>query len=299
MVSDLVQRVVGDHAVVAPLMGPGVDPHLYKPTRNDMRRLLDADLVIYNGLHLEGRMQETFTQLQRSGKRVAAVSDGLDRMQLRTPPEFSGNYDPHVWMDVALWSECVQHVAGVLSDVDPAHAAEFRQRADRYCAELQELDAYVQRVTASIPESQRVLVTAHDAFGYFARRYGLEVRSIQGVTTESEAGVGDVNALVDFLVARQLPAIFVETSVSQKQVTAVLEGARARGAHVRIGGELFSDALGAADTYEGTYVGMIDSNATHIAAALGGDAPERGLRGRLSAPAVAVKAATASESGVR
>ncbi|MDZ4689492.1 MAG: zinc ABC transporter substrate-binding protein [Planctomycetaceae bacterium] len=282
MVTDIVREIAGPRADVVALMGAGVDPHLYKPTRNDMKRLLDADAVFYSGLVLEGRMTDTFTQLAGQGKKVVPVTAGLDESRLREPPEFSGHYDPHVWMDVMLWSDCVRSVGDELAKFDAAHADEFRLRTDAYCARLTELDAYVEKVIASIPESQRVLVTAHDAFGYFGQRYKLEVRSVQGVTTESEAGVQDVNRLVDFLVERKLPAIFVESSVNSKNITAVIEGCQSRGVTVKIGAELYSDALGEAGTYEGTYLGMIDANATRIARALGGDAPESGWQGKLT-----------------
>jgi manganese/zinc/iron transport system substrate-binding protein len=281
MVTDAVRAVVGDLAEVVPLMGPGVDPHLYKPTRGDVKRLLDADVVIYSGLMLEGRMSETFVQVQRPGKPVFAVTDGLDRARLREPPEFAGHYDPHVWMDVSLWSECVEYVAGRLAEFDPPQAEAYAANAARYRESLSGLNDYVRRVIQSIPAELRVLVTAHDAFGYFSQAYGMEVRSVQGVTTESEAGVQDVNSLVEFLVSRKIPAIFVESSVNSKHIEAVVEGCRARGAAVRIGGELYSDALGPAGTYAGTYVGMIDANATRIARALGGDAPAGGYQGQL------------------
>jgi manganese/zinc/iron transport system substrate-binding protein len=281
MVTDIVREVAGPRAEVTALMGAGVDPHLYKPTRNDMKRLLEADAVFYSGLVLEGRMTDTFTQLANQGKRVMPVTAGLDETKLREPPEFAGHYDPHVWMDVPLWSGCVATVADELAKLDPTHADEFRQRAVAYRARLAELDEYVAKVINSIPESQRVLVTAHDAFGYFGQRYGLEVRSVQGVTTESEAGVQDVNRLVDFLVERKLPAIFVESSVNSKNIRAVIEGCAAQGVTVAVGAELYSDALGEAGTYEGTYIGMIDANATRIARALGGNPSAGGWQGKL------------------
>jgi manganese/zinc/iron transport system substrate-binding protein len=281
MVTDIVRAVAGEHAEITSLMGPGVDPHLYKPTRGDVKRLLDADVVIYSGLMLEGRMSETFEQVARPGKPVFAVTDGLDRSRLREPPEFAGHYDPHVWMDVAMWSECVEYIAQQLAKFDPSHAESYTANAQQYRQSLAGLDDYVHRVIESIPADKRVLVTAHDAFGYFSRAYGIEVKSVQGVTTESEAGVQDVNHLVDFLVHRQIPALFVETSVNSKNIEAVLEGCRARGTHIRIGGELFSDAMGPADDYTGTYIGMLDANATRIARALGGDVPEGGYQGKL------------------
>jgi len=221
-------------------------------------------------------------QVDRANRPAVAVTSGLDKKYLRSPPEFEGHFDPHVWMDVAAWSQCVEVIVETLSKADVSHADEFQQNAKTYQNELSKLDDYVRHVIESIPAPQRVLVTAHDAFGYFGRSYGIEVRSVQGVTTESEAGVHDVNRLVDFLVERKVPAIFVESSVNEKNIRAVIEGTTARSVPIRVGAELFSDAMGAEGTYEGTYVGMIDHNATKIARALGGTAPEKGMNGRLA-----------------
>jgi len=285
MVTDIVREVAGEHAEVIGLMGQGVDPHLYKPTRNDVKELMGADVVFYSGLMLEGRMGDAFAKTARSGKPVYAVTEGIDESYLREPPEFEGHYDPHVWMDVAAWSRCVEFVAKSLGEFDPQHAADYQGNSDRYRARLAELDAYVRRVIATVPEDQRVLVTAHDAFGYFSRAYNIPVRSVQGITTESEAGVDDINGLVDFLVERKVKAIFVESSVSSRNLQAVVEGTARKGWKVVIGGELFSDAMGRPGSYEGTYVGMMDHNATTIARALGGEAPEKGLFGKLGSDA--------------
>ncbi|NUQ64758.1 MAG: zinc ABC transporter substrate-binding protein [Pirellulales bacterium] len=281
MVTDIVRIVAGDNAKVTGLMGEGVDPHLYKPTRNDVRRLMDADIVFYSGLMLEGRMSETFTQIARTNKPVYAVTAGIDKSSLLQPAGAQGHWDPHVWMDVSAWSECVGFVAERLAEFDPPHADAYRQNAAAYRAELEKLDGYVRRVIAGIPEQQRVLITAHDAFEYFSRAYSIPVRSIQGISTESEAGVNDINRLVDFIVERKIKAIFVESSVSQQNIRAVVEGAAQKGWEVAIGGQLFSDAMGRAGTYEGTYIGMIDHNATTIARSLGGEAPEKGFLGKL------------------
>ncbi len=283
MVKDIVQNVAGDKARVIGLMGEGVDPHLYKPTRDDVAKLLQADVVFYSGLMLEGRMTDTLLKIARKGTPVFAVTELLDEKFLLEPKEFQGHTDPHVWMDVAGWTEAVKVVARSLGEVDADNASFYQQNAARYIAELTALDAYAKRAVASIPKNHRVLITAHDAFNYFGRAYGIEVRGIQGISTESEAGVADINKLVDFLVERKIPAIFVESSVSDKNVKALIEGCKSRGHAVKIGGTLFSDAMGAPGTYEGTYLGMIDHNVTTIARAVGGQAPERGLNGKLAA----------------
>lgn len=284
MVAELVQAVVGDRGTVDALMGPGADPHLFRPTRNDVRRMMQADVIVYSGLQLEHRLQETIERMGQSGIQVIAVTSRLDPARLRPLGTGTGQFDPHVWMDVSLWAECVRGVAAKFAAIDPPHADAYNSRAAAYHAELQQLDAYVQQVIASIPEASRLLVTAHDAFGYFSDRYHIEVQAVQGVSTESEAGVQDINSLVDLLVARKVPALFVESSVSPKSLQAVLEGCRSRGVPVRLGGELYSDAMGPAGTYEGTYLGMLDANATRIASALGGTAPSRGWRGQLGSP---------------
>jgi manganese/zinc/iron transport system substrate-binding protein len=284
MVTDIVREVAGNKAKVVGLMGEGVDPHLYKPTRDDVAKILQADVLFYSGLMLEGRMTDTFLKVARKGTPVFAVTELLDEKFLLEPEEFQGHTDPHVWMDVAGWSAAVKVVARSLGEVDAVNAAYYRQNSERYLAELAKLDAYAKQVLATIPQEHRVLITAHDAFNYFGRAYGIEVRGIQGISTESEAGVADINKLVDFLVARKIPAIFVESSVSDKNIKALIEGCKSRGHAVRIGGQLFSDAMGKPGTYEGTYIGMIDHNVTTIARALGGQAPERGLNGKLAAP---------------
>jgi manganese/zinc/iron transport system substrate-binding protein len=283
MVKDIVQNVAGDKARVVGLMGEGVDPHLYKPTRDDVAKLLQADVVFYSGLMLEGRMTDTFLKIARKGTPVFAVTELLDEKFLLEPEEFQGHTDPHVWMDVKGWMAGVKVVARSLGEVDADNAAHYQQNAERYNAQLAKLDDYAKQALASIPQERRVLITAHDAFNYFGRAYSIEVRGIQGISTESEAGVADINKLVDFLVERKIPAIFVESSVSDKNVKALVEGCKSRGHTVKIGGTLFSDAMGAPGTYEGTYLGMIDHNVTTITRALGGQAPERGLNGKLAA----------------
>ncbi len=283
MVADLVRNVAGERADVTGLMGSGVDPHLYKATRTDTAALMRADLVFYNGLMLEGKMSDALIRAATAGRKVYAVTELLDESDLLEPEAFEGQYDPHVWMDPAAWSRAVVVVRDKLTEADPAGADNYRSNAERYAETLRELDEYAQRVLSSVPEERRVLVTAHDAFNYFGRRYGFEVVGIQGISTESEAGVRDIERIVGVIVSRRIPAVFVESTVSDRNVRALIDGARSRGLAVEIGGRLFSDAMGSPGTYEGTYVGMIDHNVTTIARALGGDAPERGMSGRLAA----------------
>ena len=279
MVADLVREVGGAAVQVDTLMGAGVDPHLYKPTRSDVAALLQADAIFYAGLLLEGKMADTLARVARNGKPVQAVSEALEPAYLLGGA--GGHHDPHVWMDVSAWQRAAEAVQAALIRSRPAERAMFTGRAERYRAQLTALDDYARRCLATIPPERRVLVTAHDAFSYFGRAYAVEVRGIQGISTESEAGLEDLNRLVDLLVSRRIPAVFVESSVADKNVRALVEGARARGHAVRVGGSLFSDAMGPAGTYEGTYIGMIDHNVTLITRALGGQAPERGLNGKL------------------
>ncbi len=282
MVTDIVRQVAGDRAEVSGIIGEGVDPHLYKPTRNDVAALMGADVVFYSGLMLEGKMADTLVKLARTGKPVYAVTEQLDEKDLLEPDGFGGHFDPHVWMDAGAWRKAVDVVATALSEFDADNRAAYLSRARQYGGELERLDAYVREVIATIPEGQRVLVTAHDAFHYFGRAYGIKVMGIQGISTESEAGLRDINRLVDFIVTNKVRAVFVETSVADRNVRALVEGAKSRGHEVIIGGTLFSDAMGRPGTYEGTYIGMLDHNATTITRALGGNAPTRGMLGRLA-----------------
>lgn len=281
MVAEIVKAVAGDKADVVCLIGAGVDPHLYKVSRNDVARLLKADMVFYNGLVLEGKMTDALVRVGHT-KPVYPVTELLNQEYLLEPPELKGHHDPHVWMDVKAWVKATEAVARKLGEFDPANTGEYAANARRYMQALEELDAYVRRVIGSIPERQRVLITAHDAFNYFGRAYDVQVEGIQGLSTESEAGLQQINGLVEFIVQNEISAVFVETSVADKNVKALIEGARARGYDLAIGGELFSDAMGAPGTYRGTYVGMIDHNATTISRALGGEAPATGMQGKLT-----------------
>jgi manganese/zinc/iron transport system substrate-binding protein len=267
MIQDAVQNIVGDHAEVNALMGPGVDPHLYKATHGDLEGLTEADIIFYNGLHLEGKMGEVFEKLARL-KPVIAIGDEIPEEKLRKVPGFQGAYDPHIWFDVSLWKHAVQAVSHFMQQYDSANREEYKDRTARYLVRLDSLHQAVKGSVQEVPHSQRVLITAHDAFGYFGDAYGIEVRGLQGISTLSEFGLRDVTDLVDFIISRKVKAIFVETSVSQKSIEAVVEGCREKNWNVRIGGSLFSDAMGTAGTPEGTYIGMVSANVKTIVESL-------------------------------
>ncbi len=271
MIGDVVENVGGERVSVATLMGPGVDPHLYAASEGDVTRLREADIVFYNGLHLEAQMANVLDRMGESGSRTVAVADAISQDSLLAPPEFEGFYDPHVWFDVSMWMQTVEVVRDALSELDPESSDIYEQNADVYLAQLQELHDYVLQQAARVPEQQRVLVTAHDAFNYFGQAYGFEVRGLQGISTASEASTADVQDLARFIAEREIPAVFIESSVPQRNIEAVQAAVRAQGAEVRIGGELFSDAMGSADSPEGTYVGMVRHNIDTIVSALLGE----------------------------
>ncbi|MHA3914512.1 metal ABC transporter solute-binding protein, Zn/Mn family [Halovulum sp. GXIMD14793] len=280
MISDTARRIGGDLIKVRALMGPGVDPHGYRQTRSDIVAMTRADLVLWHGLFLEAQMETFFETLARKNA-VTAVADSLPVDQLLAHEDYANRYDPHVWMDPTLWRGVAETISATLQAALPGQAQAIKANADGFIKELGSLDAYSEETLSSVPEPARVLVTAHDAFGYFGRAYGFELIGIQGISTESEAGLKRIADLVDLLVDRNIGAVFVETSVSDRNMRALIEGAAARGHEVKIGGELFSDAMGPDGTYEGTYIGMIDHNVTTIATALGGTAPAGGLNGQL------------------
>ena len=265
MVADIAQNVGREHVQVTSLMGEGVDPHLYKASPADVSQLNRADIILYSGWHLEGKLSEL---LERMGSRKPTVAVAEKIPESKILHDESGAHDPHLWFDVSLWSEAAGAVRDALIEFDPPHADDYRKNCDVYQAKLAELHNYAREQLATIPEDRRVLVTAHDAFQYFGRAYELEVRGIQGISTDSEAGVKQVKQLVDFLVDRKIKAVFVETSVADQNVKSLIEGCQARGHDIRIGGTLFSDAMGKAGTPEGTYEGMVRHNVDTIVSAL-------------------------------
>ena len=267
MVTDIVKNVGGERVEVTGLMGPGVDPHLYKASAGDVQRLTSAQLIFYNGLHLESKMGDILAKMSGDTKTVA-VTDAVDRSLLLMPLEFEGQYDPHLWFDVPLWMEAVGRVRDTLSEVDSDNTRMYYTNAERYLARLTELHEYVTAQAERVPSEQRVLVTAHDAFNYFGKAYGFEVRGLQGISTATEAGIADVQELATFIAERRIPAIFVESSVSTRSLEAVKAAVNSKGFDVKIGGELFSDAMGNEGTPEGTYIGMVRHNIDTIVTAL-------------------------------
>ncbi|MCI4661560.1 MAG: zinc ABC transporter substrate-binding protein [Neomegalonema sp.] len=280
MIADALRAVGGEGVSVRALMGSGVDPHSYRQTRKDIAAMVRADAVFHNGLYLEAQLEDFLHALQRR-QQVVALGEAVPVDQRLAHQDYEGRFDPHVWMDPMLWSAVVAAARDALSSLRPAMADVFAANSAAYLEQIAALHRYSAHVLASVPSEARVLVTAHDAFSYFSRAYGYEVLGVQGISTESEAGLARIRELVDLLVMRKVRAVFVETSVSDRNVRALIEGAAARGHRVEIGGALFSDAMGRAGRYEGTYLGMIDHNVTTITRALGGSAPIRGWQGLL------------------
>ena len=270
MLTELVKELGGDHVSVQGLMGPGVDPHLYQASAGDVTAMSKADVVVYNGVHLEGKMGSIFDNLTKQNKATIRVSDAIDPSTLLDFDEADDvkTKDPHIWFDVANWKLAAKAVYEGLAKADPAHKEDFKKRYDEYLTKLDETDAYIKAQAESIPKESRVLVTAHDAFQYFARAYGFEVKGLQGVSTATEAGTQDMNNLVQFIVDHKIKAIFVESSVPHKTIEAVQEACKAKGWNVTIGGELYSDSLGSEGTEGGTYIGMVKANIDTIAKAL-------------------------------
>jgi manganese/zinc/iron transport system substrate-binding protein len=267
MIGDAVKNIVGNNADVISLMGPGVDPHLYKVSQRDIKKLLNADIIFYNGLHLEGKMGEVLDQMSER-KPVIAIYKGLTEKQLRATSEFQGNYDPHIWFSVKIWTDVVRFIGKSLTELDQVHASSYQANTTKYVEQLTQLHKWTIEQINTIPKKQRVLITAHDAFGYFGGEYGMQVKGLQGLSTAAEYGLKDVTNLVDFISENKIKAVFVESSVSDRSIKAVMEGCKAKGHKVIIGGTLYSDAMGAENKPEGKYIGMVKHNVTIIVEAL-------------------------------
>lgn len=267
MLADLTREIGGNRVEVEGLMGPGIDPHLYKASAGDVVLMQKADMVIFNGLHLEGKMGDVFKNLNQIGKYVIEIAVGLEEEDLIKAPNYPA-YDPHVWFDVLLWKDAARIVKDGLIELDPANKSIYNSNYQKYIKELDELDIYVKDKVEELPESKRVLITAHDAFEYFGKAYGFEVRGLQGISTATEAGTADVRELANFIVERQIAAIFVESSVPRKNIKALQEAVSAKGFKVKIGGELYSDSLGSPGTEAESYIGTVKSNVNTIVNAL-------------------------------
>ncbi|MFN0275557.1 MAG: metal ABC transporter solute-binding protein, Zn/Mn family [Chitinophagales bacterium] len=269
MISDAVENIVGDKATVVSLMGPGVDPHLYKATQGDLAELRKADIIIYNGLHLEGKMQEIFDELAKT-KKVFAVADGIEKSKYRDVAVVSGTatHDPHLWFDVLLWSEGIKNIGGKIAEFDVKNTETYKNNTHSYTEKLKQLDAEVKEKINTIHVENRTLITSHDAFGYFGRAYGIKVVGLQGISTAAEFGLKDITDMVDLIVDNKIKAVFVESSVSEKSIRAVAEGCKEKGHEIKIGGTLYSDAMGNKNTPDGNYIGMVTHNVNVIVDAL-------------------------------
>lgn len=265
MIADIVKQVGGKHVEVTALMGPGVDPHLYKASAGDINKLEQADIIFYNGLYLEGKMTDILQQIAKK-KTVIAVAEQIDKKKLIATG--ANQYDPHIWFDVSLWMEAVKQVEQGLSKADPTHQQDYQKQAQQYLDQLQALDREIKEQIQTIPKEQRILVTAHDAFGYFGRAYDIQVVGLQGLSTASEYGLKDVQRLVNLIVQKKIKAVFIESSVPKKSIEAVVNGAKAKNWQVNIGGELYSDALGGPGSEADTYIKMVRANVDTIVSSL-------------------------------
>lgn len=268
MLRDLVTQIGGEKVKVVGLMGPGLDPHLYKASAGDVTRMQEADLIVYNGMHLEGKMGDIFKNLRDRDKEVLAAAEGIDQQKLLASSDYEGSYDPHIWFDLKLWMEVSRMVADKLIKLEPAEREYYTNARDNYLLELEELEQYIKGRAGELKAEQRVLVTAHDAFNYFGNAYGFKVRGLQGISTAAEAGTQDVSRLADYIVENQIKAIFVESSVPVKNIQALQEAVAARGFEVIIGGELYSDSTGSLGTEEETLIGTLKHNIDTIVDAL-------------------------------
>ena len=268
MITDLVKNIGGDYINLQGLMGSGVDPHLYKASEGDVTKLSNADIIFYNGLHLEGKLVEVFEKMQSQNINTIALAEGLEKEGLIGSEYFKSNYDPHVWFNISYFKEFAKQVADELSKKDAENSQAYQENLDTYIENLSVLEKRIKDVIETLPQEKRILVTAHDAFNYFGKTYDFEVVGLQGLSTATEAGVRDVQQLAHFIIEKKVKAIFVESSIPKRTIEALQEAVKAKGHEVEIGGTLYSDALGNAGTVEGTYIGMFEYNVKTIVKAL-------------------------------
>lgn len=270
MIADVAREVGGECVAVEAMMGPGVDPHLYQASANDVKTLREADQILYSGYALEGQLGDVLDNFSRQKTTVAVAPESIDPSQLLTAQDVYG-IDPHLWMDVSIWAQTVDTVSDTLIEARPACEDAIRGRAEAYAAQLAALHEWIKDSVASIPDEQRILVTAHDAFNYYGRAYNIEVEGIQGISTDTETGIADIRRMSDVVIEREVPAVFIESTINPRTIRAVIQAAEQRGHDVVIGGQLYSDAMGANDTADGTYIGMLRANTQAIVEALGGE----------------------------
>ncbi len=268
MITDLVKNIGGDAIDVKGLMGSGVDPHLYKASEGDVTKLVNADVIFYNGLHLEGKLVEVFEKMKYQDSKTIAIGEILDKSTLIGSDYFASNYDPHIWFNVENWKKVTAFVIKNLKEIDPKNAAAFEANGEKYLMQLNELENKLEGIISTLPKEKRILVTAHDAFSYFGKAYEFNVVGLQGLSTATEAGVQDVQKLANFIIKKEVKAIFVESSVPKRTIEALQAAVKSKKHEVIIGGTLFSDALGNAGTVEGTYIGMFEYNVNTIVNAL-------------------------------
>ncbi|WP_370408720.1 metal ABC transporter solute-binding protein, Zn/Mn family [Tenacibaculum dicentrarchi] len=268
MITDLIKNIGGNKIEVNGLMGAGVDPHLYKASEGDVSKLFNADVVIYNGLHLEGKLEEVFEKMQHQNKKTIVISDVIDKKNLIASELFASNYDPHIWFDITNWTKITSYVTNKLAEIDVKNASFYKENAKIYLEKLQELNKQVATKINELPQEKRILVTAHDAFNYFGRQHKFNVVGLQGLSTATEAGVQDVQKLAKFIIDNKVKAIFVESSVPKRTIEALQAAVKSKNQEVVIGGTLYSDALGSTGTTEGTYIGMYNANVNTIVNAL-------------------------------
>lgn len=266
-IADIVKNVGGEHVIVHSLMGPGTDPHLYNASQGDIKKLAEAEIIFYNGLFLEGKMNDILEKVNRE-KPTYAVAETVPKELLLVDPDNENALDPHIWFDPNLWKFAVEKVRDGLIEIDPNHEQDYRHNAEKYLQLLRELDEYAKEQIEQIPKESRILITAHDAFGYFGNAYGFEVLGLQGLSTDAEYGLKDVQELIEVIVQRNIKAIFLESSIADRSINAVVEGAKEKGHEIVIGGELFSDAMGEENTFTGTYEGMFKHNIDTIVSSL-------------------------------
>jgi manganese/zinc/iron transport system substrate-binding protein len=266
MITDLVKNIAGDYINLQGLMGSGVDPHLYKASEGDVSKLFNADIIFYNGLHLEGKLVEVFEKMKTI--KTIAISDALDKNTLIGSEYFASNYDPHIWFNIDYWIQATAFIVNKLSEVSPEQKDIFEANGNAYIKQLEALKSNIINAIETLPEEKRILVTAHDAFNYFGKSFGFEVVGLQGISTATEAGVQDVQKLSSFIIKKNVKAIFVESSVPKRTIEALQAAVNSKGHAVSIGGSLYSDALGNAGTVEGTYIGMFKYNVNTIVNAL-------------------------------